>query len=73
MDPKDPNVQRWLEGWRVSGEMLEKLRRERIRNTDTQQAIMELKDAFEATLIDGVTRNTSGLVIQQALFRRLRT
>ena len=52
--------------------MLERLRNEAIRNTDTAAAIEQLSDAFESARLHWIPPTTSGLVEQQRLFARLR-
>ena len=66
------SVRRWLAGWQEAGPVLEKLRNDSIRNSDTALAIEQLSDAFESALRHYKPDNTSGLVEQQRLFARCR-
>ena len=66
------SVRRWVACWRAAAPILEKLRKDAIRNCDTAQAIEQLSDAFESALLHYPPKNTSGLVEQQLLFARCR-
>jgi hypothetical protein len=63
---------RWVQTWRKAGEELEKIRREEIRNSSTQTAILALNDAFISAIRLNPIRMTSGLVEQQRLFRKMK-
>lgn len=65
-------MHRWIENWRATGPVLESLRAEEIRNSDTAAAIEQLSDAFESARREWSAPATSGLVEQQRLFARLR-
>jgi len=65
------DIRRWLAGWQTAGPMLERLRAEAIRNSDTAAAIEQLSDAFESALRHYPPATTSGLVEQQRIFARL--
>ena len=65
------DIRRWLAGWRTAGLMLERLRADAIRNSDTAAAIEQLSDAFESALRHYPPADTSGLVEQQRIFARL--
>jgi hypothetical protein len=65
------NIRRWLAGWQTAGPILERLRAEAIRNSDTAVAIEQLSDAFESALRHYPPVATSGLVEQQRIFARL--
>jgi len=71
-EPEEENIRRWLAGWQTAGLVLEKLRAEAIRNSDTAAAIEQLSDAFESALRHYPPAATSGLVEQQRIFARLR-
>jgi hypothetical protein len=64
-------IRQWVACWRRAGERMEELRRERLRNTDTQRSLMNLADAFESCRLHHKPRPTSGFVEQQRWFRRL--
>ncbi len=66
------SVQRWIAGWKAAGPVLEKLRKDAIRNSDTAKAIEQLSDAFDSALLHYPPSKTSGLVEQQRLFARCR-
>jgi hypothetical protein len=61
-----------LLGWRSAAEVLERLRIEAIRRSDTASAIEQLSDAFESARLHYSSPATSGLVEQQRLFSRWR-
>jgi len=65
-------VRQWVRNWETVGPILERLRDEAIRNTDTATAIEQLSDAFESARLHWKPPATSGLVEQQRLFARLR-
>lgn len=65
------SIRRWLDRWQTAGPVLERLRVEAIRNSDTAAAIEQLSDAFESALRHYPPAATSGLVEQQRLFARL--
>ena len=64
-------LKHWVECWKNAWPRLEALRREAIRNTDTTQALMNLAGAFESARLHHKPAPTSGLVEQQAWFRKL--
>lgn len=65
-------VREWVETWNETGKALAEIRREELRHISTQQALLNLAGAFEAARLRGVLRPSSGLIEQQAAFRRLR-
>jgi cytochrome c-type biogenesis protein CcmH/NrfG len=67
----NPNY-RWVECWRTASPRLEQLRREALATVNVARAIEALEDAFQAALRHLPPSTTSGLVIQQALFRKAR-
>ena len=64
-------IQQWVRHWQAAGRKLEELRRQELPLVDTQQALLNLADAFESCRLHSTPAPTSGLVIQQALFQRL--
>jgi hypothetical protein len=62
----------WVEAWRRAGAKMAELRREELRNIDTQQSLMNLEDAFESCRLHHPPDPVSGLVEQQKWFRKLR-
>ena len=68
-------LRKWVRGWVKAGPALEKIRRQEIRKLDTkaiQTVLRQFDDVFEDALRRLPSRKTSGLVEQQAWFRRLR-
>ena len=65
-------MKRYVETWKTTGPILERLRREDVRKADTTQAILVLNDAFKSARIHYPPQPTSGLVEQQAIFMRAR-
>jgi hypothetical protein len=65
-------VRQWIRNWEAAAPVLEELRAEQIRNSDTATAIEQLSDAFESARLHWTPPATSGLVEQQRLFARLR-
>jgi hypothetical protein len=61
----------WVRNWQVVGPRLEQLRREEIRNANTQAAIKQFDLAFKAALRNTPPRQTSGLIEFQRLLRKL--
>jgi hypothetical protein len=70
---EEQRVRQWIRNWEEAAPMLERLRNEAIRNTDTAAAIEQLSDAFESARRHWTPPTTSGLVEQQRLFARLRS
>jgi hypothetical protein len=70
-DPETDRIREWVACWKRAGATLEELRRTELRNTDTQQALMDLAGAFESCRLHHEPAPTSGLVEQQRWFRRL--
>ncbi len=69
---EEQRVRQWLRNWEAVAPVLEELRAEAIRNSDTAAAIEQLSDAFESARRHYPPATTSGLVEQQRLFSRLR-
>jgi hypothetical protein len=61
----------WVRNWQVVGPRLEQLRRQEIRNANTQEAIKQFDLAFQAALRNTPHRQTSGLVEFQRPLRKL--
>ena len=68
----DKFVRQWLAGWQKATPVLERLRADAIRNSNTAAAIEQLSDAFESALRHYQPTKTSGLVEQQRFFARCR-
>jgi len=67
-EAESKSVHQWLARWRSAAPVLEQLRLEAIRRSDTAAAIEQLSDAFESALHHIGPAPTSGLVEQQRLF-----
>jgi len=61
----------YIQGWKRAAPLLEALRNHEIRRASTPEAIAMLDGCFKAAVRNLVPDCTSGLVIQQQLFRRL--
>lgn len=72
-ESQEQRVREWIRNWEETGPLLEQLRAEDIRNSDTAAAIEQLSDAFESARREWSPPPTSGLVEQQRLFARLRS
>jgi hypothetical protein len=73
MDDTDrEQLRRWVQCWRAAGPRLAELRQRELEAADTQQAMLNLADAFESYRLHFRPAPTSGLIEQQALFQRLR-
>jgi hypothetical protein len=71
-DSEEQRVRQWVRNWEEAAPVLERLRDEAIRHSDTAAAIEQLSDAFESARLHWSPPTTSGLVEQQRLFARLR-
>ncbi len=65
-------MKRWVETWKTAAPELERIRLAEVKRADTSEAILALTGSLEAALRDLPPRPTSGLVEQQAWFRKLR-
>jgi hypothetical protein len=63
-------LQAWVRRWQIVGPRLAELRRQELSQIDTQQALLNLADAFESCRMRFRPTPTSGLITQQALFKR---
>jgi hypothetical protein len=72
MSKADKQLKEWAENWRAAGEILEKERREKIRNGDVYFEIKSLNSAFKLALKNSPQTTTSGLVEFQNLIKKLR-
>ena len=66
-------LRQWVLRWQAVGPKLTELRRCELPLTDTKQSLLNLADAFESCRLCRRPSPTSGLVVQQALFARLRS
>jgi hypothetical protein len=73
MSPDDNDeTKRWVETWKKATPELEAIRRRELREIDTQQALLNLADAFESCRQHFTPPPTSGLVEQQKWFQQLK-
>jgi hypothetical protein len=70
-DSEKEKLRQWVENWQRAGERLRQLRQEALREMDTTEALMNLAGAFESCRIHYSPASTSGLVAQQAWFKKL--
>jgi len=71
-DLEEQRVRQWIRNWEQAAAVVEEIRAEAIRNSDTAKAIEQLSDAFESARLHWTPPTTSGLVEQQRLFAKLR-
>lgn len=64
-------LREWVQNWQVVGLELERLRREKIRATNTPESIKLFDLAFKSAIRNTPPRTTSGLVEFQRLLRKL--
>jgi hypothetical protein len=64
-------MKKWVETWKTTGPILERLRREDVRNANTGLAIQHLSGLVLPSLQQYPAKPTSGLIEQQALFKKL--
>jgi hypothetical protein len=64
-------AKKWVETWKTTGPILEKIRREEIRKVSIVKAMQLLAGAFDSAAAMYSPRATSGLVEQQARFMKL--
>ncbi len=65
-------LEQWVRRWQAVAPKLAELRNRELAQVDTTQALLNLADAFESCRLHFRPGPTSGLVVQQALFQRLR-
>ncbi len=71
-DTDSVQLRQWVDDWQAAGRRLAELRKSELPLVNTQQALLNLADAFEACRLHRRPPPTSGLVEQQAFFQRLR-
>jgi hypothetical protein len=65
------NTRRWVETWRNAGPILEKIRREELRNLDSFKTISLLCGSADYTVAPRAPKPTSGLIEQQFWFMKI--
>ena len=63
-------VRNWVRNWQELGPVLEQMRRESIKKTDTAKAMEAFESAYKSARLHGGRHATSGLVEQQHWFKR---
>lgn len=71
--PLQADMKSWLAHWRRVGPILERIRREELRNFDYWANRKQVAGLFEIGVRHGPPRTTSGLVELQRRLRKLRT
>jgi hypothetical protein len=69
--PPNPQLVVWVQTWQRAARPLAALRQTDLATVRTEQALRNLADAFESCRLHTLPPPESGLVRQQALFRRL--
>jgi hypothetical protein len=65
-------ARRWALGWRETSQVLRRLKKSELQQTDTSVALRRLARAFESCRIHFKPPPDSGLVEQQRWFQKLR-
>lgn len=65
-------AKRWVENWKEVGPILEQMRREELKRVDTFRAVESLCGPVDFSLPPFKPKPTSGLIEQQAWFRKLK-
>ncbi len=65
-------LRQWVENWKTTGPILARIRREELRKLDTFRAISHLLGPIDFTQEPFIPKPTSGLVQQQAWFKKLK-
>lgn len=73
MKDEREQLQAWAAGWKKTGELLEQINREEMREVSLPQTILALTDASESALLLYPPQPTSGLIEMQKIFRRLKS
>ena len=69
---KKQQMFKWVQSWKKAGPALAEIRKQELRQIDTQQALKNLSDAFESCTSLHLPRCSSGLVEQQKWFYSFR-
>ena len=59
-DTEKASTRRWVDNWKTTGEIMEKLRKEELKNLIISDAILSLSDASEAAIRMYPPKATSG-------------
>ena len=69
---KMAQMKQWVEAWQRAGIELERIRREELPLVSTTQSLLALADAYEFCRLHFSPQPYSGLVEQQAWFKKYR-
>lgn len=72
MENEKEKLRAWAENWKETGKILQKLRREKIRKSNTVNSIQILDSAYLSAVRNRATMKTSGLVEFHRLMKKLR-
>ena len=61
-DEKREKMRVWVNNWKETGEVMERLRREEIRSSNLEETIEALDGAFKSAIFLSPTVPTSGLI-----------
>lgn len=73
MENENEKLRAWAENWKETGKVLQKLRREKIRKSNTVNSIQVLDSAYRSAVRNRRIMKTSGLVEFHRLMSKLRT
>ena len=66
------NIKKWVETWKSAGPVLEKIKREELLNFDYSKNRHIIDEMLQWACDHAEPRQTSGLVEQQRLFKKLK-
>ncbi len=64
-------AKKYVATWKTTGPILERLRREELKNVDTYQSVQSLSGTFDFSVAPYRPLPSSGLVEQQAWFKKI--
>ena len=67
------SLKAWVDQWKITGPVIDKIRRKEIMTIDTSRVIKNLSDVFESSIRLNPLRKSSGLVEMQCHFRKMRS
>ena len=67
------SLKAWVDQWKITGPVIDKIRRKEIMTIDTSRAIQNLSDVFESSIRLHPLRKSSGLIEMQSYFRKMRS
>ncbi|MDQ6630978.1 MAG: hypothetical protein M3Y82_04370 [Verrucomicrobiota bacterium] len=66
-------AKKYVDTWKVTGPILDRLRREELKNVDTFKSVQALSGSFDFSIAPYRPQATSGLVEQQAWFKKIKS